>query len=70
MHQPEGLLFTNHYIVIQNKIIKSIYSTENRNPLDETNHVGPLIDKDAVKILKQLKGQKKKEELFWWMAKY
>ena len=42
-----------------NKIIKSIYPIENRNPLDGTNHVGPLIDKDAVNMYLEVMKTKK-----------
>ncbi|MEO1097629.1 MAG: aldehyde dehydrogenase family protein [Bacteroidota bacterium] len=41
------------YEQVKEKLIKAYAQLKIGNPLDETNHVGPLIDKDAVGIYKQ-----------------
>ncbi|MEO0552770.1 MAG: aldehyde dehydrogenase family protein [Bacteroidota bacterium] len=41
------------YEQVKDKLIKAYAQLKIGNPLDETNHVGPLIDKDAVGIYKQ-----------------
>ena len=38
------------YDVVKNKLAKAYTQLRIGNPLDESNHVGPLIDKDAVEI--------------------
>ena len=38
------------YDVVKNKLAKAYTQLKIGNPLDENNHVGPLIDKDAVEI--------------------
>ncbi len=37
------------YDDVKNRLVKAYGQLKIGNPLDETNHVGPLIDKDAVK---------------------
>ena len=37
------------YDEVKNRLVKAYSQLKIGNPLDETNHVGPLIDKDAVK---------------------
>ncbi|MEM1407425.1 MAG: aldehyde dehydrogenase family protein [Bacteroidota bacterium] len=41
------------YEQVKDKLVKAYAQLKIGNPLDETNHVGPLIDKDAVKMYKQ-----------------
>ena len=38
------------YDVVKNKLAKAYTQLRIGNPLDESNHVGPLIDKDAAEI--------------------
>ena len=38
------------YDVVKNKLAKAYKQLRIGNPLDESNHVGPLIDKDAVEV--------------------
>ena len=41
----------NRYMTLfKQKLSKSISTIKIGNPLDANNHVGPLIDKDAVKM--------------------
>ena len=42
-----------------NKIIKAYTQLKIGNPLDETNHVGPLKDKDAVNMLEAIERTRK-----------
>src|SRR5882757_5030455 len=38
------------YDTVKNKLVSAYKQLRIGNPLDEKNHVGPLIDKDAVKL--------------------
>ena len=38
------------YDIVKNSIVSAYQQIKIGNPLDENNHVGPLIDKDAVKM--------------------
>ena len=52
------------YDSIKEKLVTAYGQLRIGNPLDEKNHVGPLIDKDAVKMYwKQSKNVRRKEEI-------
>jgi aldehyde dehydrogenase (NAD+) len=44
------IIHENVYEQFKNKLVNAYNQLRIGNPLDEKNHVGPLIDKDAVKI--------------------
>lgn len=43
------IIHENIYQKVKDSLVKAYTQLKIGNPLDETNHVGPLIDKDAVK---------------------
>lgn len=45
------IVHENVYDKVKNAIVDAYKQIRIGNPLDENNHVGPLIDKDAVKII-------------------
>ncbi|GAB6281697.1 MAG: aldehyde dehydrogenase family protein [Ignavibacterium sp.] len=49
------------YDKVKESLIKSYSSLKIGNPLDEKNHVGPLIDKEAVKLFTDALNQAKEE---------
>ena len=51
----------NVYEPVKQKLIAAYSQLRIGNPLDETNHVGPLIDKDAVKMYESAIDECKKE---------
>lgn len=54
-----ALIHETHFETVKNALLKAYKSLSIGNPLNEKNHVGPLIDKDAVstmqKALKKIK---------------
>ena len=49
------------YNEVKTKLSKAYTQLKIGNPLDETNHVGPLIDKDAVNMYLEAIERAKKE---------
>jgi aldehyde dehydrogenase (NAD+) len=49
------------YDAFTQKLVKAYQQLRIGNPLDENNHVGPVIDKDAVKMYEQAIAEVKKE---------
>ncbi len=49
------------YNKVKESLLKAYKSLKIGDPLDQTNHVGPLIDKDAVKMFTDALGEVKKE---------
>ena len=52
------------YDKVKNAIVDAYKQIKIGNPLDENNHVGPLIDKDAVKNYQAALEKVKKAEKF------
>jgi aldehyde dehydrogenase (NAD+) len=44
------IIHEDHYETVKNQMVKAYGQLRIGNPLDEKNHIGPLIDKDAVNM--------------------
>ncbi len=44
------IVHASNYEQVKNRLVKAYAQLKTGNPLDENNHVGPLIDKDAVSM--------------------
>ena len=45
-----GVTLLDYYDAFKLKLLKAYHQLRIGNPLDSNNHVGPLIDKEAVKM--------------------
>ena len=60
------------YDAVKEKLVTAYGQLRIGDPLNEANHVGPLIDKDAVEmyVYKPLKNVKEKAEILLWKVAY
>lgn len=61
------IVHKSHYEAVKNMLIKAYEGLSIGDPLDEANHVGPLIDTDAVKAMQDAIASATKEgaKLLW-----
>ena len=61
------IVHQSHYEAVKNMLTKAYEGLRIGDPLDEANHVGPLIDKDAVKAMQDAIAAATKEgaKLLW-----